>query len=564
MNTKKTSEKKIGRVPALLVVQSFQEAFLCTISAEHYENGGSPQVHFSGGVVVAPEVVHHIDVVVVPLVASICRLLGVSASHWDIVIESIEAAAACETPLSMSGNSADLSLFLVLLSSALQLPLRQDAVATGLFTSAAGSIGAVGRVPEKLRAAMADSRINLFLHPPFGVDKSMDSLAPDEYSRIEDAIANARRQAIRLTPVKDIADLVYEILDDESIVLSSLYKGYFNRGFVQSLPADTVARAARHFLVGNQTRFWDCFGAALRWQEWDDATHLLITYLQFHDALGCYPSGIGVQMLQRLQALPPTLRHLLPRPLVNRTICFSIARHALDTDADDIQALLRANEGKFWRCEAGQEPVESQFQSQILDDTAADQTLDAIVTQLTADSLAKTVGHAIDKACMSFPPLESILAPSADAFLDVITSFYLHLLAETGILVIGTDPRAAQADAISLVDEAFHDQGGVESAKKEAILGMNGGLRTVINAMTDMYKAKAREKQIIFVLGTALDGMNRQAKVALMSAFLKRFGNLLPTDIAAIEPEDLVAHWKVIARAYARALDSLKNVIRRI
>ncbi len=557
------SENKIGRVPTLLVVQSDQRAFLCTVTAEHRENAGEQRVHFSGGAIIAPAVADHVVSVVVPLVEGVCRLLGESVSRWDIVYESIEAAAACETPLSVSGNSGDLSLFLVLLSSALQLPLRQDAVATGLFTSAAGGIGSVGSIPEKLHAAIADSRMRLFLHPPFGVDKSLDALVPDEYSRIEEAVADARRKAIRLTPVKDVADLVREVLDEESIVLSSLHKGYFDRGFDRISPDTPVTSAARHLLAGNQTRFWHCLGNALRSQEPERVSLLLSAYLQFHERKESYPSRVGAQLIQRLRTLPPVMRRALPKPLVPSSMCFAVARYAFETDTEDAQALLKANKGQTWLNEGESGPEDPEVPAAKLGGDDADQTLDAILNQLSGENVVKAAGRDIDNACVSFST-DSSLASSADAFTEVVTSFYLHLLSETGVLLTRINSSAAERDALRLVEQAFHKQGGLEGARREAEIGVNGGLRAVLDAMADYYRTQAVENHIMFVLETALDDRDRPAKVALIRAFLRRFEGLLPPDIAQTEPEDLVGQWKVIAHAYARSLDSLKNLIRRL
>jgi hypothetical protein len=244
-------------------------------------------------------------------------------------------------------------------------------------------------------------------------------------------------------------------------------------------------------------------------------------------------------------------------------MCFAVVRYASETDAEDVQALLKANKGQTWLNEGESGPEQPGVPTAKLGGYDADQTLDAILNQLSEENVVKAAGRDIDNACVTFST-DSSVVPSAEAFTEVVTSFYIHLLSETGVLLTRINSSAAERDALRLVGEAFHKQGGLKGARLEAEIGVNGGLRAVLDAMADYYRAQAMENHIMFVLETALDDRDRPAKVALIRAFQRRFGRLLPPDIAQIEPEDLVAQWKVIARAYARSLDSLKNLIRRL
>ena len=269
-------------------------------------------------------------------------------------------------------------------------------------------------------------------------------------------------------------------------------------------------------------------------------------------------------MLHLLRSLPPVLRKKMRGPIAPLENCLKVLRHAEEKDAEDAEFLLRANRGQAWAPEgdgaAGRPPRGS---ASAYDDKIYDRAWDAIIHQLGEDYVAEMIDRNIDQACLSFA-LDSAVVASEEQFVEIATSYYLRLRASTGVVYTVEASDSAYRDAIALVEDAFHDEGGLRAAQLQARHGTNGGLRTVIGKMTDTFKMKAHRDHSILVLGTALDGRDTDAQVRLVKVFQQRFGDLLPRDIVEADPEQIALHWSIIARACAHYLDGIKNTIRKL
>jgi len=82
-------------------------------------------------------------------------------------------------------------------------------------------------------------------------------------------------------------------------------------------------------------------------------------------------------------------------------------------------------------------------------------------------------------------------------------------------------------DAIALLERAFANGGGFEAALAEARYPAHGGLRRVLDVVTDQYKAEQRSKHVSRVVREAIDPLDWDARVA--------FYTIRPTDTDACE-----------------------------
>ncbi len=555
--------KEIGRTRIALVDRPSAMSFICSLNVSPREDSSRKVIRFSEEAMASHDTIDHVDTVVVPLLRGVLKPLGMAAGKWNVTLEPLEAAAAHELPVSMSGYSADLPLFLALLSASLRLPLRGDVVATGRFASSMGEVGLVKHIAEKLTAAQKHPQIHQFVCPSFGADGSLDALSPVEHERLSEALARARGR-LRVSLVRGVDNLLSEVFDEEDLCLSSLHTGHFGRPTGVTEMETPAARAAHHLGNENEKRFWRSLGRAFEVQDRELGARLLTAFLEYSDARGAYPSGVGARVLHLLRALPPVLRKAMRGPLVPSSLCFSVLRHAQENDAEDAELLLRANRGQAWHVKGDLiDDSPPRMSGPTDDDEVYDRVWDAIIRQLSEDHIAETIDLAIDEACLSFN-LSSGVVDSEEEFVEIITSYYLHLQAKTGVVYTPEACGFAYRDAVRLVEEAFHNEGGLKVAKLQGRQGTNGGLRTVIGKMTDTFKMQAHRDHFLLVLGTALEGKDEHAKVKLVKVFQRRFADLLPKDVVEADPQYIADHWSTIIRACAHYLDGLKSMIRKL
>lgn len=554
--------KEIGRTRVVLVDRPLARAFICSLNVAPRNDSSQEVVRFSGESVAAHHAIGHVDTVLVPLLQQVLKPLSIATGQWTVMLEPLEAAAVHELPVSVSGYSADLPLFLALLSASMRLPLRQDIVATGRFASSMGDVGLVKHIPEKLTAAREHPQVHHFVCPSFGVDGSLDALSPVERERLGEALARARGR-LKVSFIRGVDDLVSEVFDEEDMCLSSLQTGHFGQPSGVTETDTPAGRAARHLGNESEKRFWHSLSRAFEVQDRALSARLMTLYLEHHDARGVYPSGFGARVLHLLRSLPPVLRKAM-RGLVPPGVCFAALRHAQDTDAEDAELLLRVSRGEVWRDVENNTTTLPPGESEPgPENDIYDRTWDAIVRQLSEDHIAATIDRPIDEACLSFN-LDSAIVDSEEEFVEIVTSYYLRLQANTGVVYTTEGSDLAYRDAVDLVEDAFRNEGGLSAAKLQGRQGTNGGLRTVIGKMTDTFKTRAHRKHVILLLATALEGKDKDAQEKLVKAFQRRFGDLLPKDVAEADPKHIAKHWSTIVRACTHYLDGLKNTIRKL
>jgi len=118
-------------------------------------------------------------------------------------------------------------------------------------------------------------------------------------------------------------------------------------------------------------------------------------------------------------------------------------------------------------------------------------------------------------------------------------------------------------DAVALVERTFADKGGVNAAMNEACDAIHGGMKFILDCLTEQFKAECHSKHVNRVLRDALGPLNREARVSFISSLLKRLSPHLPQEITMGRPERFIDHYEVIVKAYVKSLDKINEVFRR-
>jgi hypothetical protein len=237
-----------------------------------------------------------------------------------------------------------------------------------------------------------------------------------------------------------------------------------------------------------------------------------------------------------------------------------LTQFAGDTDTEDIGLLYNAAEGKaIWT-----EPsIRSSRPAGELSEDDKDQAIvDAIVSQIDSASLAKTVGVPIDTARATYM-LDSLTVSSNEEFHDIVSGYYLHLQRHMHSVSESVDTNRLRDDAVALVERAFADKGGNTAAMNEACDAIHGGMRFILDCLTEQFRTECQSRYVNRVIREVLGPLNRQAQVSFVSALLKRLAAHLPSEIAAAPPERFVDHYETIAKEYVKSLDKINETFRR-
>lgn len=546
-----------GRARTVLVFGENKTAVLSTVIARICRVGRGRPVKFTGSVLFDVATAGRIRQVVVPLVDRILAGLGLSRSGFEIAIANIAGASVADLTARVSGFSADVPVLLSLLSASLQMPVPQDLVSTGHVASPDGDIRAVRAIPAKLAAARADGSIRRFVHPPLDRDTSLEVLSPHECEQATKALAGSpdRLQTVR---VEDVAELVQATFDDEVAVLASLRQDFFEPVSPHVSNSDPVGRVVRHLNTENEDRFWPALERQLLAGQRKRARSLLRARIAFHLRHRTYPEGCGLRLLQLVQSLPPAIRRLRRLfPLLPMRSCIEIGQQATERDQDDVRCLIDASSGRNLRPKvvAGSSTCKS-------DSGGADgAALDAVLSEIDTTNLAHSTGLPIDSARARYI-LDAVTVASYEEFLDCISAFHLHLLRHVRRVATSEHTEAFDAEAVALLERAFARRGGLEAAIVEAQEGPKGGMRLILDILTEQFKTEEKAKHVSRVLKEALDPLDWPARVRLMAALLQRLGPALPHDLRSAPPERFARRWEELVQAYVDSLDQIQQVLR--
>lgn len=557
-----TSSKLVrtGRAKTVLVFGNGDAATaaLSSVIVQAHAGRRREHVHFSGPVTFDETTAEHVRGLVAPIADRVFELLSLPRRDLEIPMTNLGAASGGDLAARVSGFSADVPILLAILSARLGMPVPNDLVATGHLASAVGEIAFVKAIPAKLTAALADPSIQRFVHPDLDREISLRVLTPNEAQRATGAIASAK-ETIRTVSVGDIAELVQAVFADEAIVHAGLRERFFAAHMPESAAPDPLVRTARFLAEGNENRFWIVLERLLLAGESDAARRLLAARARYQIERETYAEGFGRRLLQLLQSLPPAvLRIKSVRPLLSMRSCIELSQFAAENDYDDVQALHLVAAGKPLNRSA---PVIDPEASTQRPPESGNATLDVVLSEINALTLAERIGLPID-AARAWYQLGSSTVDSKDEFQDIVTAFGQHLLRRSGWATTPLDPAAAAAEGLDLLRKAFPAEEQYNAALAEAVHGAKGGLRVVLDAITDRFKKEQTAKHVNRVLVEALDPLDHEEKVAFMTAFLARLAPHLTADIQSEPPERYAGHWKEITRAYVESLDRVNELLR--
>lgn len=549
----------IGRARTVLVFGqgAAATATTATVLARTCRPAGGRQLRFAGVGRFDRQARQHLSRNVLAVVQSILRRLSLRRRAFEISIVNLAAASAVDVGLKISGFSADTAALLAMLSAALKVPISQDCVVTGHVASSDGDIRSVRSLPAKLTAAMADPTIRRFVHPCLDADPSLESLSPAEKERSQDAILEAGGR-IKTMAVADVRQLLKACTSEEAVVRGALRRGFFEPADPLHGEGSPVDQCAAFLTADNEGRFWRALQGRLLAAHGQRARALLRSRASYQVRRKRYPDGFGAKLLGLVRSVPPAVRRLkMDVPLLAMDQSLRLCGLGAAKDHDDVQCLLDAVRGRA----VSAKPRTKTPSAPPKTTSAAEAAVAAVLDEISAEALARNIGEPIDLARASYT-LERVTVDSYEAFADEVAAFYRSVLWHTGTQEACPQDPAAAADAMALLERAFRDGGGTDGAWSQAHYGTSGGLRVVLDQMTEQYKIQQQGRHVQRALQEAMDPLDWDARVAFMGAFLARLGPQLPAEIRDQPPERYARHYDTILQAYVRSLDSVQQLLR--
>jgi hypothetical protein len=497
----------------------------------------------------------HLKEVVIPIGDRILGALKLPYQKFDISFLGVNGAS--DSMAKYPNPSLDIPVLLSVLSTGLGIAIERDIVSSNLTLTIEGEISTEGGIPESINAALKDSSVRSIILPK--LNNPLNHLSEKEKQKTASAV-NEARSALKILEVGDVSELVKSVFLEEQIVLASLRNGFFKAAMSFSRQ-ETLAETAAKFLgKNNEMRFWRVLERWLMGGKNTESRELLMSLSRFHIEQKSYPKGLGHKLLLLLQSLPPeTRRFKIDFPVLPILECIKLSQHAKDSDYEDVKILLNASFGeKAKKLSCLDDGYRSKNRGNTID---GERMLQTVLSEINAEALASLIGQPIDSARASYV-MDSVTVNSHDDFNHTVTSFYVHLMRHAQKATDSIDSNTAGAEAFTLLEKAFSGKGGFQAALNEARNPTRGGLRFVIDLITDQFKREEQEKHINRVLKTAIDPLDWEGKVELMRTLLERLAPNLPVDIASQPPEMFTGNYETVVRAYVESFDQMKSLLR--
>jgi hypothetical protein len=496
----------------------------------------------------------HFTKMVWPMTEKIFRSLGLPKRYFEVFFINPRKTIS-EKDLEFD-NSLDVPVFLALLSAGLQIRVPDNIISFGHIASFDGDIRLRKAMPLMLTTAVATKSIQTVVYPAFNKKNSFDCFSLTEEERFIDALAEAKQHQLKLIPVQDVGELVEAVFPEEEVVSSSFSQGFYGLNVQPLSTANSYAKTVRFFSANLEQRFYALLKKKLIAGQDTKAKELLLTLVDHNIKKKQYPKKFGNKLLQVIQSLPPEIIRLkLSFPILPMNKCIQLVQFTQESDYEDILLLFKAISGETREITSflsGSKKVE------ILD--SAEAKLNVIETEISAEALARKFG--IIGSARAIFVIDAVTIKSYDEFYNSIISFFVHLIRHTRNLSDPVDMKVVDAEAFELLEKAFSREGGVQAAYAEALFGYRGGMRLVIDQMTEAFEKEEQFKYVNFVFKAILDPLDFVGKVALMEELLKRLKNHLPSEIASQPPERYARYYDTIIRAYINSIDQVKSLFR--
>ena len=526
-----------------------------TATAQTVTAAASCKLSFRGGSF-SRQTVKHYRKELLPILDDICGLCNMGYFKVSVSVVNIQAAAMNNTLVHIDGFSADVSVFVAMLSAIFGIDVPGDIIFSGVVSK--GVILPVASLAVKLQTAEAGG-IKKFYAGKLEDKDSLELINAEELAAADNAIRSHRqRRIMQIKCVGSISELFDDIFDDYDFLLASLNAGVFNKKIIVSSTTPT-AMIAKKICSMDIDKFRSILSMLTPAKKFEQVYFLWEKYLLLHIHTGCYPFGCGQLCHDWMCSIPPGLRNKIRTPFVSMEFFARLSQLAGQNDYHDLGLFLDCIRGKFLKPLV---PVPAGGnENEVLDGRAM---FNSVVSEINGRYLDQHIGIKIDSARASFLLSSSTVKNYAD-FLELAEAFYLHLCR-----FIPEEPSlksffGSGSDGVyELIDCAFANKGGFAEARCRALDGSNGGLRSVLDELTAHIKRQVYTRHVNAVFKKAIDIKDDKQKKAFVAGALSYLRPVLPPELVNRPAESLLEHTEVLARLYVKMIDTVRYIMSRL
>ncbi len=549
------TEEVIGRAKTVLVSNEGQ-AIITSIIVKPIKDNKLARLDFSGSVNFCEKLKKHLKDIVLHHVNEILEMMEIPIKSFDISAQNIGALSSNDSEFIVQGYSADVPIFLAMLSSGLQLQINQSSLFTGHISSKEGDISQVKSLIEKSESAQSEERITEFVYPSLNKDSSLKILKPREYERNVSALRSCRGK-IKLVEVNDTYELIKKTFRDESISLSSLVSGYFEKNSTK-INKGKIHSIINYLHTGNKNRFWKSLEENLFSKNVDRSHQLINNYLDYFLRTKKYPEKFGLDLTNLIMSLPLTSKKAAGLfPIVPHDKYIQLIQFANESDYEDISFLHDIVFEKIRTKNITHEDTS------VIKNNISSEIIDYIIERLNPNYIDTKILKPIDESRSTYI-FDKTASGSYENFIDSITNFYIHIIRHRNSENLKAEREKYTIEALSLIRKIYPQKTDYNSVIANGMNGYNGGLRIIFDKITEYLKQTSKEKYILATINEVVDPLNYELKKALVTGIIKREGSQLDIDKSLLIPEKYVENYIQIIQAYAHSKHMLNNIFTRL
>ncbi|MBL1214667.1 MAG: hypothetical protein HND52_15030 [Ignavibacteriae bacterium] len=551
------AEEVIGRAKTVLVSNE-GPAIITSIIVRPIEDNISARLVFTGSVKFDEKLIKHLDEIILSHVNEILMMMDLPIHSFDISAQNIGAVSSNDSEFVVQGYSADVPIFLAMLSAGLQLPINQSSLFTGHISSNEGDISQVKSLVEKSEAAEIEKSIIEFVYPSLNNDTSLKVLKPKEYERTVSALRSCRGK-IKLVEVDDTYELIKKTFSDESICLSSLISNYFGKNFAE-IDKGKLTSIINYLHSENKNRFWKSLEENLLSKRVARSHSLLNNYLDYFLRTKKYPESFGIDLTNLIMSLPLTSKKTAGLfPIVPHDKYIQLIQYADESDYEDISFL---HDIVFERVKTKNINIDLKA-TDLIKNNISSEIIDYILEKLDPNYIDAKILKPIDESRTTYI-FDKINTASYDAFIESITNFYIHIVRHTNSESVKAEREKYSIEVLDLMKKIYPQKADYNSAITNGMNGYNGGLRIIFDKITEYLKQTSKDKYILATINEVVDPLNYEIKKTLVEEIIKRDGSQLDIDKSLLIPEKYVENYIQIIQAYAHSKHMLNNIFTRL
>lgn len=191
--------------------------------------------------------------------------------------------------------------------------------------------------------------------------------------------------------------------------------------------------------------------------------------------------------------------------------------------------------------------------------------INSLLRELDEGTIAREVGLPHDEARMRYT-LYSNTVRDYEEFDRIIGDYYAYHFSAC----VARGGRLSRAEALGCAKELIeqslrHRNGGtLQTAFHMAKTGVDGGLRAILDMISEELKAKSAERYLREVIERHANPDAWETRVEIVRELIARCGPYLDSSIRRDQPERYANNYSDLVRAYIAALQRTGSVFRRI